>query len=97
MSVAASASGMESRSTRSPAVNPFSTKAEKPPMKFTPTAFAARSIASATGTKESVRQASAAMAMGVTEIRLLMMGIPYSASMSSPVFTKRSAEDVTFS
>ena len=54
MSVAAIACGIESISTRSPCVIPFSTSAEKPPMKLTPTAFAARSSASATGTNESV-------------------------------------------
>gem|GEM_PF-5639334 len=38
-----------------------------------------------------------AIAIGVTEMRLLMMGIPYSASMSSPVRTRNSAECVIFS
>ena len=85
ISVAAIACGMESMSTRSPCVIPFSTSAENPPMKLTPTALPARSSASATGTKESVWHASAAIPMGVTEIRLLMMGMPYSVSMSSPV------------
>ena len=33
-------------------------------------------------------QAPAIMAMGVTEMRLLMMGMPYCREMSSPVFTR---------
>ena len=41
ISVVANASGMEAMSLRSPSVYPFDTKAEKPPIKFTPTAFAA--------------------------------------------------------
>jgi len=36
-------------------------------------------------------QAALTMAIGVTEIRLLIMGMPYSVSMSSPVFTSFSA------
>ena len=31
------------------------------------------------------------VAIGVTDIRLLMMGTPYSASISSPTFTRCSA------
>ena len=50
ISVVANASGMEAMSLRSPSVYPFDTKAEKPPMKFTPTAFAALSKARAMGT-----------------------------------------------
>ena len=42
-SVSASASGIEAISTRSASVMPFCTSAEKPPRKFTPISFAARS------------------------------------------------------
>ena len=50
ISVVANASGIESIKMRSARVAPFVTRAEKPPIKFTPTVFAARSIASAIGT-----------------------------------------------
>ena len=36
------------------------------------------------------------MEIGVTEIRLLTMGIPNSFSMSSPTFTKSLAQRVIF-
>ncbi len=48
-SVADRASGMEAISFRSASVIPFCTRAEKPPMKFTPQALAARSSARAKG------------------------------------------------
>ena len=60
-------------------------------MKLTPQVLAARSSVSARGTKSSDRQAAAAMAMGVTEMRLLTMGMPNSLSMSQPVCTSFSA------
>ncbi len=60
-------------------------------MKFTPTAFAARSRAFAKRTGEVPELAPETMAMGVTEIRLLMMGMPYCREMSSPVLTSFSA------
>ena len=50
MSVVANASGIESIRMRSALVAPFVTSAEKPPIKLTPTVFAARSRASAIGT-----------------------------------------------
>ena len=46
-SVTASASGMAAMSFRSAAVKPFCTRAEKPPMKLTPQALAASSMATA--------------------------------------------------
>ena len=49
-SVVARASGMASMSLRSPAVKPFCTRAEKPPMKLTPVVLAALSRAAAKGT-----------------------------------------------
>ena len=50
-SVWASASGIDSISSRSPAENPFWTRAEKPPTKLTPTSLAAASsvLANSTG------------------------------------------------
>ena len=60
-------------------------------MKFTPTVWAARSNALAKWMGEAVGQAPATMPMGVTEMRLLMMGMPYCLEMSSPVFTRCSA------
>ena len=50
MSVSDRASGMDAMSFASAAVMPFCTSAEKPPMKFTPQAFAALSSARAKGT-----------------------------------------------
>ena len=50
ISVVANASGMELIRMRSDLVAPFVTSAEKPPIKLTPTVFAARSSASAIGT-----------------------------------------------
>ena len=49
MSVVDRASGMELMSLRSASVMPFCTRAEKPPMKFTPQVWAARSMAWAKG------------------------------------------------
>ena len=65
--------------------------AEKPPMKSTPQVFAALSIALANGTKSSVSHALATSAMGVTEMRLLTMGMPSSRSIWQPVATRCSA------
>ena len=74
-------------------VNPFCTRAEKPPMKLTPQVLAARSSVRARGTKSSLLQAAPAMAMGVTEMRLLTMGMPNSLSISQPVRTSFSARE----
>ena len=57
-------------------------------MKFTPTVWAALSSALAKWMGEAVGQAPATIAMGVTEMRLLIMGMPYCREMSSPVFTR---------
>ena len=96
-SVSARASGMEAMSLSSPDVMPFCTRAEKPPMKFTPTAWAARSMALAKGVKSDVRLAAPTMEMGVTATRLLTMGMPSSRSMASPVATSLSARRQIFS
>ena len=94
-SVRLSASGMALISASSPAAKPLWTRAEKPPMKLTPTSQAARSRASAYCTG-SPPLAAASMAMGVTEMRLLMMGTPYSISSASPVLTRSRAQRVIF-
>ena len=95
-SVRESASGIERISSKSPAANPLCTSAVYPPMKFTPTAWAAFSSVRAYSTG-SPPLAAASIAMGVTDIRLLMMGIPYFFSISSPVFTRSRAREVILS
>ena len=95
-SVRESASGMLSMRARSPGAKPFCTRAEYPPMKLTPTAAAARSRAKANFTGESFGQAPESMAMGVTEMRLWMMGMPYCRSISSQVGTSLPAYFVIF-
>ncbi|MPN04546.1 hypothetical protein SDC9_151787 [bioreactor metagenome] len=91
LSVTASASGIDLRRISSPYAQPFCTRAENPPIKLTPTSFAALSSVSATETYESVLHPAAAIAMGVTDILLFTTGIPYCLAISSPVFTKFSA------
>ena len=85
--VEAKASGIDSISLSSPAEKPFCTKAEYPPIRFTPQTFAAFSIVRANFTGLAL-QAAETIAIGVTEIRLLIIGIPYSFSMSSPTLTR---------
>ena len=66
------------------------TRAEYPPIKFTPTSFAALSRVLAMDTKSSLEWQAAPprRAMGVTEILLFTMGIPYSIEIFSPVSTR---------
>ena len=66
------------------------TRAVYPPIKLTPTFFAARSNACAIFTKSSgVLQAEPpTSAIGVTEILLFTIGIPNSVLISSPVATR---------
>ena len=90
-SVVASASGMLAMRRRSVTPMPFCTSAEKPPMKSIPRASAARSMACASGERSSSGQPAATWAIGVTETRLLAMGMPYSFCRSSAVSTRRSA------
>ena len=90
-SVSARAWGMARSSSSSPRARPFCTRAEKPPMKFTPQVLAARSMVFAKGTRSSVSHPPATRAMGVTEMRLCTMGIPNSLSIFFPVFTRFSA------
>ena len=59
-------------------------------MKLTPTACAAFSSVSAYFTG-SPPDAAASMAMGVTATRLLIIGTPYSFSISQPTLTRFSA------
>ena len=89
-SVCAKASGMDSISNLSAGVMPFETSAENPPMKLTPTVFAALSSVFAIATKSSVvlQQPAPISAMGVTDILLFTMGMPNSRSISSPTETR---------
>ena len=98
-SVLVRAMGMERIKSSSAFVIPFDTRAEYPPIKFTPTAFAASSKISAIEAKSSgVLQAlPPTRAMGVTAIRLFTMGMANSCSISSPVFAKFFATLVIFS
>ena len=90
------ASGIERISASSPAENPLCTSAEYPPIKLTPVASAAfcKVLAYITGFPPL---AAAIMAMGVTEIRLFIMGIPNSLSISSPTLTRFPARRVILS
>ena len=74
------------------------TSAEYPPIKLTPTSFAALSSVRASVTKSSsvLHAALPTSAAGVTDILLFTIGIPYSLSICSPVETRRSAVDVIF-
>ena len=98
LSVHASASGMERIRSSSLFVIALDTRAEYPPIKFTPTFRAALSRVFAIATKSSgLLQAEApTRAMGVTEILLFTMGMPNSLSISSPVDTSLSAVAVIF-
>ena len=90
-SVAARASGMESMRLLSARDAPLCTRAEKPPTKSTPTTFAALSMATAMGDRSRASVAAQISAMGVTEMRLFTMGMPYSHSGCSAVGTSCSA------
>ena len=89
-SVLASARGMERIRSSSAGVIPLLTRAVYPPMKFTPTFFAALSRVFAMVTKSSVvlQAAPPTRPIGVTEILLFTMGIPYWAEIFSPVATR---------
>ena len=89
-SVHASACGTERIRFSSLFVIDFDTSAEYPPIKFTPTSFAALSNVFAIVTKSSglLHAAPPISATGVIEIRLFTIGIPNSCSISSPVFTR---------
>ena len=90
LSVEQRAFGIERMRSSSAFVIPFVTSAEYPPIRLTPTAFAALSIVSAIVTKSSgvLHAAPPTKAIGVTEIRLLTIGIPNSFSIASPVAAK---------
>ena len=89
LSVEARASGMDSISSFSAGVIPFETRAEKPPMKLTFISCAARSSVLAILTKSAVslQHDAPIREIGVTETRLLTIGIPNSSAISSPVLT----------
>ena len=76
-SVSESAWGMERIKLSSPAVIPLDTRAEYPPIKLTPTSLAARSkvLASDAKSSEFLHAACPIKAIGVTEIRLLTIGM----------------------
>ena len=96
-SVSESASGMAAISSRSPAANPFCTSAEKPPMKLTPQVTAALSSVFASMTASFLSADAKTIAAGVMEMRLLMIGMPNSFSIVSPVTTNFSARRVILS
>ncbi|KAF5061459.1 hypothetical protein DSECCO2_314880 [anaerobic digester metagenome] len=99
LSVAARAAGIERMSASSFGVMPFETIAEYPPMKLTPMSRAALSSVFATSTKSSgdLQARPPTSAMGVTDILLLTIGIPYSSSISLPVETRSFASRVILS
>ena len=98
-SVRASAFGIERIRFSSAVVIAFETRAEYPPIKFTPTCLAASSSTFAREAKSAMlRQAAPPIrAAGVTEILLFTMGMPYSMEIFSPVSTRFSAFLVSFS
>ena len=85
------ASGIELMSARSAAVIPLCTSAEKPPTKSTSSSFAILSSSSAHSVKSASPLAPATRAIGVTAIRLLIIGTPNSVSISRPTGTRRDA------
>ena len=92
-SVDARAFGMDLMRSSSAAVMPFDTRAEYPPIKFTPTLWAASSRVFAISTKSSLvlHALPPTRAIGVTLTRLFTMGMPYFFSMYWPVSTSFSA------
>ncbi len=95
--VPASASGRALIRSVSPRVNPLWTRAEKPPMKLTPAADAARSSVRATAGKPPGGMPAATSAIGVTAIRLWTIGIPSSFSIVSHTGTSLPAPVMIFS
>ena len=87
-SVSASARGMLLISRLSPAEKPLCTSAPNPPIKLTPTALAAASSAFAYCTGSASGAAPSSIAIGVTLIRLLTIGMPYSAAIASTTGTR---------
>ena len=90
-SVSARARGSAAMSSSSMREARFSTRAESPPMKSTPTATAAASSARARSSMSSRSARSATQAMGVTAMRRLTMGMPVSAAMASVTATSSPA------
>ena len=86
-SVSANAFGIERINNSSAFVIPLLTNAEYPPIKLTPTLSAARSSVFAISTKSSLvlHTLPPTSAIGVTDIRLFTIGIPYFLEISSPV------------
>ena len=90
LSVTESACGMLSIRRRSLSLAPFWTSAVKPPTKLTPTSLEALSSAMAMGVRSSALVAPQISAMGVTAMRLWMIGIPYSGTSFSAAMVRRS-------
>ena len=88
-SVSARACGIERIKSSSASVIPLETSALYPPIKLIPNVLAARSSVFAIVTKSSgvLQAAPPTSAIGVTEILLLTIGIPYSLSIACPVGT----------
>ena len=86
-SVSDNARGMDFINSKSPALNPFCTRAEYPPMKLTPMSLATLSRVLAYFTGSPPLEATS-MEMGVTEILLFTIGTLYFFSMLSPTFTR---------
>ena len=96
-SVSASAAGIESMSTLSEGVAPLSISALNPPIKFTPTAFAAASSVRAYSRYSLSPLAAATTEIGVTAMRLFTIGIPSSTSIPSHTLTRFLAREVILS
>ena len=89
-SVTARACGIDRIRRSSAGVIPLDTRAEYPPIKLTPTSFAALSRVLAISTKSSVdlQALPPTNAMGVMEILLFTIGTPNSLPIASPVDTR---------
>ena len=90
-SVVERASGMASIRARSPRAMPFSTRAEKPPMKSTLISRATASRVCANSTISAGESAAPTTAMGLTATRLLTTGMPYFWPMRSQTGTSSPA------
>ena len=79
--------GIESMSSLSPGAKPFWTRALYPPMKSMPMSFATLSKVFAYKTG-SPPDTPTRMEIGVTETRLLTIGMPYFLEISFPTLTR---------
>ena len=95
ISVSFKACGMDIISSRSPWVIPFCTNAEYPPIKLIPISLPALSSIFAYFT-QSPPETLCSSAIGVTDTRWLIIGIPYSREISFATFTRSFAFVVIF-